>query len=83
MKTILKRIVLFTFIVLCANMVFSQEGKVKKATKKFDRYSYIDAREIYLKVVEAGYQSAQIYRKLGDTSHLEIMAQGVERKFRN
>jgi outer membrane protein OmpA-like peptidoglycan-associated protein/tetratricopeptide (TPR) repeat protein len=67
MNTILKRIFLFGLIVLCANMVYSQEGKVKKATKKFDRYSYIDAREIYLKVVEEGYQSAQIYKKLGDT----------------
>jgi len=67
MKTILQRIVLIALIVLCANTVFSQEGKVKKAKKEFDKYSYIDARDIYLKVVDDGYQSAQIYRKLGDT----------------
>ena len=83
MKIILQRIVLFTFLILCTNMVFSQKGEVNKASKEYDKYAYIDAREIYLKVVEDGYQSAQIYRKLGDTSQLEIMAQEIERKFKN
>lgn len=47
--------------------VVAQNGKVKKANKDFDRYKFIDAREIYLKVVEDGYASAQIYQQLGDT----------------
>ena len=47
--------------------VFGQGSKVKKADEEFEAYAYIDAREIYLKVVENGYESAQIYKKLGDT----------------
>ncbi|HBL78896.1 MAG TPA: flagellar motor protein MotB, partial [Aequorivita sp.] len=35
--------------------------------KEFDKFAYIDAREIYLKVVEDGYVSAEILKKLGDT----------------
>ncbi|MFD2098732.1 OmpA family protein [Flagellimonas iocasae] len=46
---------------------FSQSSQVKKADEEFEAYAYIDAREIYLKVVENGYESAQICKKLGDT----------------
>ena len=45
----------------------AQKSVVKKADQEFDNYDYIDAREIYLKVVENGYESAQILKKLGDT----------------
>ncbi|AWX45964.1 Peptidoglycan-associated lipoprotein [Flagellimonas maritima] len=47
--------------------IFGQKDKVKKADEEFDTYSYIDARKIYLKVVEDGYESAQVFKKLGDT----------------
>ncbi len=46
---------------------FSQTNELTQADKDFDRYAYIDAREVYLKVVEDGYGSAEIYKKLGDT----------------
>ena len=46
---------------------FSQTNELIQADKDFDRYAYIDAREVYLKVVEDGYGSAEIYKKLGDT----------------
>lgn len=55
------------FTCLGTSSLFGQKGKVKKADKDFGRYEYIDAREIYLKVVEDGYTSAQIYENLGDT----------------
>lgn len=46
---------------------FAQENKIKKANEKFESYDYIDARKIYLNVVEDGYESAQVFEKLGDT----------------
>ncbi|NNF33838.1 MAG: flagellar motor protein MotB, partial [Saprospiraceae bacterium] len=67
MKTLLQKIFLIALVLICANVVYSQNSKIKKATKNFDKYSFIDARDVYLKVVEDGYQSAQIYKKLGDT----------------
>lgn len=54
-------------MLLFTGNIFSQKGKVAKANKNFDKYSYIDAREVYLKVVEDGYKSAEIYKRLGDT----------------
>jgi tetratricopeptide (TPR) repeat protein len=59
--------------------VFSQERQLKKANEAFDKYAYIEAREMYLKVLKKGYRSAELYEKLGDTyyynSDLESAAQ--------
>ena len=52
---------------LSISLGYSQKKQLKKAEKEFDRFAYIDARDIYLKVVEDGYASAEIYKKLGDT----------------
>lgn len=68
MKLSSKNILIMVLLVLISTSVsFSQQNQLKKADKEFDRYAYIDAREIYLKVVEDGYASAEIYKKLGDT----------------
>ncbi|NGX85454.1 tetratricopeptide repeat protein, partial [Aequorivita sp. KMM 9714] len=58
---------ILAFIVLSTGSTFGQVKDVKRANKEFDKYAYIDARQIYLKVVEDGYESAQIYENLGDT----------------
>ncbi len=67
MKTSLRTFALFTFVLLAVSGLYAQKGKIGKAKKVFDKYSFIDAREIYLKVVENGFKSAQIYKNLGDT----------------
>lgn len=67
MNKINKNLILLTLVLLFTSVGFSQKDKVEKANKEFDKYAYIDAREIYLKVVEDGYTSAQIYKNLGDT----------------
>ena len=54
-------------IVGASSQSFGQKNRIEKADKEFDKYSYIDAREIYLKVVEDGYESPQVFQKLGDT----------------
>ena len=67
MKVFLKNASLLLIILLYTSFSIAQKSKIAKANKEFDKYSYIDAREIYLKVVEEGYTSAEIYEKLGDT----------------
>ncbi len=67
MKTVTKNLILLFLTLLISGASYSQRDKVEKANKEFDKYSYIDAREIYLKVVEDGYTSAQIFKNLGDT----------------
>ncbi|PKA83672.1 outer membrane protein OmpA-like peptidoglycan-associated protein [Ulvibacter sp. MAR_2010_11] len=67
MKTFLQKVFLLALVLLGTSVSFSQKKQVEKANKEFDKYAYIDARDIYLKVVEDGYTSAQIYKNLGDT----------------
>ncbi|MBV1922599.1 MAG: OmpA family protein [Flavobacteriaceae bacterium] len=67
MKTTSQRILLLALVLIYTSVSFSQKSKISKAEKDYDKYSYIDAREIYLKVIEDGYSSAQVLEKLGDT----------------
>ena len=67
MKKYLQTITLFIIVLLSINGLYAQKSKIEKANKNYDKYAYIDAREVYLRVVEAGYTSAEIYKKLGDT----------------
>jgi len=54
-------------MVFCANITFAQKTQLMKAEKAYEQYAYIDAQEIYLKVVADGYRSAEIFKKLGNT----------------
>lgn len=47
--------------------VLSQENQIKKADKKFDQYSYVDARKIYLEVAEKGFESSDLFKKIADS----------------
>ncbi len=67
MNTIVRNIFIFALVVFTAGNAFSQKRDIQRANKEFDKFAYIDAREIYLKVVEDGYISAEILKKLGDT----------------
>ncbi len=64
------RIRLYLFIVcsVCSLLnLQAQRSNIKKAEEVFEAYAYIDARDIYLKVVKSGYKSAQVFKNLGDT----------------
>ncbi|MQP52322.1 MULTISPECIES: OmpA family protein [unclassified Flavobacterium] len=62
MKKIFSLLMLLSII----NNAFGQETKLNKADKKYDKYSYIDAIEIYEKVAEKGYKSVELFQKLGN-----------------
>ncbi len=65
MKTLTK----FTFVglVFLATSLLAQTGKINKADKMFDQFSFVDAREVYLEVVEKGFESADLYKKIADS----------------
>lgn len=67
MNTKSNKLLLLALVLFYTSVGFSQKNQVERADKEFDKFAYIDAREIYLKVVEDGYTSAQIYKNLGDT----------------
>ncbi|WP_298789445.1 OmpA family protein [uncultured Allomuricauda sp.] len=58
---------IFLLFILAVCTAYGQRNKLKKADEEFDQYAFIDARKIYLKVAESGYESSQLYKKLGDT----------------
>jgi len=62
MKKIFSLLILLSII----NNAFGQETKLNKANKKYEKYSYIDAIEIYEKVAEKGYKSVELFQKLGN-----------------
>jgi len=67
MKSIVYKISILVIVFLNVHSALGQKTRLVKAEKEINRFEYIDAREIYLKVVEDGYASAQIYENLGDT----------------
>lgn len=60
----MKIIILCLFSFLTA---FSQEGKLDRADKNYQRLGYIKASKIYQKVADKGYRSAELFEKLGNT----------------
>lgn len=46
---------------------FSQEKNIKKGHKVFNQFEYVNSREVYLKVVDKGYKSQDLYQHLGDS----------------
>lgn len=65
------------FILLLQTQAYSQnkdkatnDKAIKEADKKFDAFSYVDAREVYLDVAKSGYKSENLFKKLGDSYYL-------------
>ena len=51
---------------LLAVSVTGQKKRMAAAGKKYDAYSYFDAIDIYEKVAKKGYQSPELFKKLGN-----------------
>lgn len=45
----------------------AQEQKLEKADEKYEQYNYVDAQKIYLAVAEKGYESEELFTKLGNS----------------
>lgn len=57
-------IALLSFISITA---ISQERKVAKATKQYDRFAYVDAIETYERIAKKGFKSVDMLKQLGDS----------------
>lgn len=56
------------YILLCSSIFgYSQKNKLKIAEKKYVKYAYVDATEIFERLVKKGYTSADIYKKIGNS----------------
>lgn len=65
-QRLLKNILL---LVICTFSIGlqGQEKRIKEAKETYNDYSYIDARNLYLRLAERGATSAEVYRNLGDS----------------
>jgi len=50
--------------------VWSQDGQKERADKAYSKTAYIDAAKRYQSLIDQGYESADLYGKLGDTYYL-------------
>jgi outer membrane protein OmpA-like peptidoglycan-associated protein len=61
----------FTYIVLLSvfslSLYAQQKGRVNRADKEYDKYAYVDAIETYERIVEKGYKSPDILKKIGNS----------------
>lgn len=57
-------IALVTIIAFTAQ---AQEKNIKAPNDNYERYAFVDAQEMYLNVVNSGYESMEVFQKLGDT----------------
>lgn len=48
-------------------ILLGQEKTLKKAKEQYDRYEYINAQQTYLRVVDKGYRSADLFKNLGNS----------------
>src|SRR6478736_2693645 len=64
---------------------YAQKAKVSSADKKYDNYAYVDAIKTYERIAEKGYQSADMFQKLGNAyffnSELEKAAKWYDQLF--
>lgn len=68
-----------------SNSGIAQKAKIAAANKKYNSYAYIDAIQTYERLAEKGYQSVEMFEKLGNAyyfnSDFEKAAQSYEKLY--
>ena len=68
-----------------SNSGFAQKAKIAAADKKYNSYAYIDAIQTYERLAEKGYQSVEMFEKLGNAyyfnSDFEKAVQSYEKLY--
>lgn len=59
-------ILYLTILNLFAVSIYAQKGKIASADKKYDNYAYIDAIKTYERIAKKGYESPDMYEKIGN-----------------
>ncbi|WP_024980288.1 hypothetical protein [Flavobacterium succinicans] len=64
----MKNTILFTILALIFSSwnSYAQKAKVSSANKNYGNYAYVDAIQTYERLANKGYQSAEMFEKLGN-----------------
>jgi len=72
-----------TYIVLLSicsiNLYAQQKGKINKAEKNYDKFAYINAINTYERIVEKGFTSPDILKKLGNSYYFNAELEQSEK----
>lgn len=58
---------LFTALVFSSPLLFAQKGDLSEANKSYQEHSYVHAAELYEEMAESGYESEELFEKLGNS----------------
>lgn len=58
--------IILVLALISTTTLFGQKVQVAKADKKYDKFAYVDAIEIYERVANKGYESPDVFKKLGN-----------------
>jgi outer membrane protein OmpA-like peptidoglycan-associated protein/tetratricopeptide (TPR) repeat protein len=65
-KTSIQTLIWSAFLSLLAIQGYGQKAKIAAADKEYNNYAYIDAIKTYERIAEKGYQSVELFQKLGN-----------------
>ncbi len=65
----MKNISTILFLIVFPLLAMGQEPLLEKANKEYDAFSFKPAQDIYQRVLDKGYVSAELLQKLGDTHY--------------
>ena len=64
----IKSIIINIFLTIALfQTVTAQKRDIVRADSEYDKYAYFDAIEIYKKVVDKGYESPDLFKKIGNS----------------
>ena len=76
----------FFFLTIILNLLccfsYGQKSAIKQADKKYERYAYIDAINIYKKIAAKGYKDEKMFQKLGNAYYFNGELEKAEGAYR-
>ncbi|MFC4636680.1 OmpA family protein [Dokdonia ponticola] len=66
----MKKYFILLFILSTPVITIAQQSKISRGNKVYTNFEFVNAQEIYQKVADKGYESADLYKRLGDSYYL-------------
>lgn len=65
----MRKLAIICFLVL-THINYGQESTIEKGEEEYSQFSFVNTQEIYQRVADKGYVSADLYRRLGNAYYL-------------
>ncbi len=82
MKKIFKKLFIIIILFTISNTAFSQNRLLKKGNEEYEKYEYINAQNTYLKVVESGYESSELFKRLGNSYYFNSQFENASKWYK-